>query len=112
VTYRFDLTHRSDGSAPATCGEHHARDARSLARAMVNAGCPDAPLEAGRPGSTDYRAPSLHAFAAMSLSEGDRGFRLAVYAPRPESQVSPALQDAISRCAVAVKNRRQEVSRP
>jgi hypothetical protein len=112
MTYRFDLNHRSDGSAPATCGEHQARDARALARAMVNAGCADAPLEAGRPGRTDYRAASLHAFAAMSLSEGDRGFRLAVYAPHPEAQVSRALQNAISRCAVAAKNRRQGVNRP
>ena len=111
MTYRFDMTHRHDGGIRVTCADHHADSERGLARKLVNAGAVDGPIEAGRPGRTDYRVASLHAFAAMALSEGENGFAMRVYKPHPDAQVSEALQHAVSSMVVTVKNRRERPGR-
>jgi hypothetical protein len=107
--HRFEIEHRSDGGLLATCGEHSDRSERGLARKLVNAGVADGPVEAGRPGRVDYRVPSLHAFAAMALSEGEIGFRMAVYKPHPSATVSPMLEHAVSSCVGRRKNRLEGV---
>lgn len=47
--------------------------ARKLARALVEAGAPDSPLEArGLDGRLRYTAPSLYAFSRKTLAENPR----------------------------------------
>jgi hypothetical protein len=105
ITYRFEIEHRPAGAVRVTCGIYEARDERALARKMVNGGCPDGAIEAGRSGKIDYRVRSLHAFAATALTEGDRGLYVAVYSPHPEAEVTHALQIAISGVVEGRKNR-------
>jgi len=109
MTYRFNIDHRHDGSIRVTCGEHIHASERGLARKLVNAGAVDSPIEAGRPGRTDYRVGSLHAFAAVALNEGEAGFSAGTYKPHPEAEVSPALERAVAARAVAVKFRRERM---
>lgn len=111
MMHRFDIEHRHDGSIRVTCGDHHADSEHGLARKLVNAGAADGPIEAGRVGHVDYRVKSLHAFAAVSLSEGENGFSLGVYKPHPNAQVSEALQHAVSSLVVTLKNRRERSGR-
>ena len=111
MTYRFDVEHRSDGSARITCGSYEAPDSNALARRMVNAGEPDGAISGGRPGRDDWRVRSLHAHAAVSVVEGDAGLGVVPYKPYPGTEVAPALQNAISARAVAIRNRREGVGR-
>ena len=104
VTYRFDIQHHTNGSITATCAGYSATSERALARKMVEAGLPDGTIEAGRTGITDYTTPSLHHFAAGTLSEGEKGFVRGIYAPYPPRDLHPALQHAVSRRVEAVKN--------
>jgi len=96
MNHRIDIAFRSNGSVIATAGDHTADSDRALARKMVEAGLPDGPVEIGRPGQTDMRAPSLHLFAAGTLSEGDAGFSKGIYAPYPMRDLHPALDRAIA----------------
>ncbi len=43
----------------------------ALARLLVEAGCPDLPWEAGRPGKRDMFGPSLHRLAGLTVEEND-----------------------------------------
>jgi hypothetical protein len=53
----------------------------SLARALVAAGCPDQPWQAFTPeGTPSLRGRSLHAWAKLTVTEGDAGFRQQPYA--------------------------------
>jgi hypothetical protein len=104
VAYRFDIQHHANGSITATNAGHSANSERGLARKLVEAGLPDGPIEAGRPGCRDYTVASLHHFAAGTLSEGEKGFQRGIYAPYPPREMHPALQHAISRRVEAVKN--------
>ena len=104
---RMDVEFRSNGSAVFTSGEHQAPDAHALARKLVEAGAPDQPIEGGRPGKRDWTARSLHAFAAVTLWEGERGFQTQTYAPYPTRDLHPALQRAISARVERRKNRRE-----
>lgn len=104
VAYRFDIQHHTNGSLTATCGRHSANSERGLARKLVEAGLPDGPVGAGRPGKTDYTVASLHHFAAGTLSEGEKGFTRGIYAPYPPRDLHPALRHAISRRVEAGKN--------
>jgi hypothetical protein len=97
VTYRFDTEYRSDGSCLHRCGEHQHRDARALARLLVESDAPDGPVESGPPGKRHWTTASLHAFAATTLEDGDAGFKNRVWRPYPPREVHPALQDAVSR---------------
>ena len=46
----------------------------TLARALVAAGCPDQPWQAITPnGTKSLRGPSLHAWAKLTVAEGDQG---------------------------------------
>jgi hypothetical protein len=48
----------------------------AVARQLVEAGCPDQPWEAGRPGKRDLIGPSLHRLARLTVVEnGDVGPR-------------------------------------
>jgi len=107
MEYRFEIEHKAAGAVLVTCGIYEARDERALARKMVNGGCPDGAIEAGRAGRIDYRVRSLHAFAATALEEGDRGIRVRTYKPHEHSEVTPALQYAVSVRECALKNRRE-----
>ncbi len=76
MTYRFVIS--SDpktGADVARCGEHTARSSRAsaahdLARAIIGAGLPDAPIEArGEDGRLRYTVRSLAAFARWTITE-------------------------------------------
>ena len=108
VTYRFDIQHHSNGNITATCGKRSANDERKLARMIVEAGLPDGPLGVGRPGRTDYTVASLHAFAATTLTESDRGFSHGIYAPHPEH--GEAMHPALKHAVAALRERRKTAS--
>lgn len=59
---------------------------RKLARALVEAGAPDCPVEArGTNGRLRYTAKSLHAFARWTITEPDAGrLQLQRYHERPD----------------------------
>ena len=96
MNHRINIAFRSNGSVIATAGDHTADSDRALARKMVEAGVADGPVEIGRLGQIDMRAPSLHLFAAGTLSEGDAGFSHGIYAPWPVREINPALERAIA----------------
>ena len=112
MAYRFDIQHHTNGSLTATCAGHSANSERALARKLVEAGLPDGPMGAGRPGKTDYTVASLHHFAAGTLSEGEKGFTRGIYAPYPPREMHPALQHAISRRVEAGKNGASALAAP
>ena len=95
MKYRFDITHYGNGSVTVMCQEFTASSERVLARLLVESGAPDGSVEAGRVGTRDWTAPSLHAFAAGTLAEGDKGFTSGVYAPYPPRALHPALGHAV-----------------
>lgn len=105
MIYRFDVAFRSDGACRFTCNGHRHADMHGLARAIVEADAPDGRVEGGRPGKRDWTAPSLHALAAGTLSEGEKGFTRGIYQPYPPRAMHPALEHAVSRATVARKNR-------
>lgn len=105
MTYRFEIEHRTDGSCVHRCNGQQHLDARGLARLLVESGAPDGTVEAGPEGKRYWTFPSLHAFAAGRLTEGEKGFRLGIYAPYMDRTMHPALERAVSRATVARKNR-------
>jgi hypothetical protein len=96
MKYRFDITHYGNGSVTVMCQEFTASSERVLARLLVESGAPDGSVEAGRVGTRDWTAPSLHAFAAGTLTEGEKGFTSGVYAPYPPRALPPGLEHAVS----------------
>lgn len=94
--YRFDIQHHANGTMTVTCDDCSAPSERVLARMMVELGMADGPVEAGRDGRVDWMVASLHRFAAVALSEGDKGFSFPPYAPYPPRDLHPALDRAIS----------------
>lgn len=68
-----------------------------LARRLVEAGAPDAPVEArGRDGRMRFTSPSLHCLAGWTISEPDAGaLYLRRYRDRPEFLGGEA-QDGVS----------------
>lgn len=101
VSYRFDVTHRSNGTMAVSCDDCTAASERTLARMMVELGVPDAPVEGGRHGKRDWTAPSLHRLAAGTITEGERGFAHGIYAPYPPRDMHPELQHAIEQATAA-----------
>ena len=102
--YRFDITHRSNGSYVVRCGGLSASSDRGLARLLVEDDAPDGPIDAGPVGKTHWTTPSLHLFAAGTLSEGDRGFERGIYTVHPKAEnqtMHPTLQHAVSRLRAA-----------
>lgn len=95
--YRFDVTPRPGGKSRFTCDDIESPSAHGLARAMVEIGAVDAPVEVGRAGRVDWTSASLHMLAARTLSEGDKGFTRGVYAPFPPRDLHPALAAAVAR---------------
>ena len=45
----------------------------ALARRLIDAGCPDLPWEAGRPGKRDLFGSSLHRLGRLTVGESDSG---------------------------------------
>jgi len=69
--YRFTVTHVSGGRLFVRCGGAQANSERGLARALVEQDFPDRPIVAGRAGRCDWTFPSLHRFAAATVSARD-----------------------------------------
>jgi hypothetical protein len=96
MKYRFDITHYGNGTMTVECQGHTASSERVLARVLVESGAPDGTVDVGRVGKRDWTVSSLHAFAAGTLAEGDKGFTSGVYSPYPPRVLHPALGHAVS----------------
>lgn len=69
TVYRFDVAAVKGGiSFLYGCGGMEAGTAASLARKLVEDDADDAPVEAGRPGCTDWTHPSLHRLALGAVT--------------------------------------------
>lgn len=84
---RFSLTHLSAGRLSVRCAGLEAATERGLARLLVEDDHPDAPIEAGRDGTTDWTFPSLHRFAAGAVTAAE--------AERTPERLHPALRAAV-----------------
>lgn len=106
MTYHFTVEHLPAGRTRFVFGGHQADSEHALARRMVEADMPDAPVTGGRPGCVDWTVGSLHALAAATLSEGERGFSRGVYTPHP-SAADRGMHPALDRAVCALRERRK-----
>lgn len=98
------LSQRPDGTDVAECdwngADYHAASrgsvTRSLARQLIAEGAPDQPWQAVRGAMVCLRGKSLFAHAAMTLREGDHGFRLTRWRPNPKAAPCPRLVQALA----------------
>lgn len=93
--YRFDITHRSNGSYVVRCGDLSADNERTLARRLVEDDAPDHDIEGGRLGKMDWTFHSLHRFAVGAVKAG-------------EDCLHPALQAAVVARAAALAAKKKE----
>jgi hypothetical protein len=104
ITYRFDITHHSDGKHSVTHDGQTAHDSHTMARLLVAAGKPDGLILAGRPGKNDW-THMLHRHAGLTTRDDDVSTRTAIYAPHPRSEPHPLVQRAILACTEARSRR-------
>lgn len=70
--YRFDVKFGTGDSYRVRCGAYEAGSTAALARMLVEAGLPDAPIEGGRAGKLDWTIASTHRHAVDAVTTVER----------------------------------------